>query len=293
MPSPRWQRPPSPGCWPVRQTPGRLVRSRWEHGPGTYNRLLEEDVAWERSTPGSATSAGCHMTIPKATGGWSMRSSPSGSPRHCSGPSTPDLDPHVSAARYEAALRQIIPDGVRRPHLAVLGVGDDGHTAPFPRVVMRLAVGDRLYTATRIPSNETWRLTSTIPMLHATQHLVFIVAGNRKAEAVAQFEGEGNPLPARIVADGAEDGTVLLDGRRRTAHQHLVRTDLTATSVERRSAGLARTVLTLGRAPPVTRPYPRRVARRLRIGRRGPAPGWSILTRQGRLPPLRRPCRHH
>jgi 6-phosphogluconolactonase/glucosamine-6-phosphate isomerase/deaminase len=49
-------------------------------------------------------------------------------------------------------------------------------------------------------------------MLHATKHLVFIVAGSRKAEAVAQFlEGEGAPVPARLVADGAEDVTVLLD----------------------------------------------------------------------------------
>jgi 6-phosphogluconolactonase len=179
----------------------------------TYNRLLEEDVAWERIDPWLGDERWVPHDHPESNGRMVDEILTGRLPTTLLRPEySPDMDPHVSASRYEGALRQIIPDGGRRPHLAVLGVGDDGHTASLFPGCEALAVGDRLYTATRIPSNETWRLTSTIPMLHATQHLVFIVAGTRKAEAVAAFlEGEGAPVPARLVADGAEDVTVLLE----------------------------------------------------------------------------------
>jgi 6-phosphogluconolactonase len=179
----------------------------------TYNRLLEEDVAWERVDPWLGDERWVPHDHRESNGRMVDEILTGRLPTTLLRPEySPDMHPHASASRYEGALRQIIPEGGRRPHLAVLGVGDDGHTASLFPGCDALTVGDRLYTATHIPSNETWRLTSTIPTLHATQHLVFIVAGSRKAEAVAQFlEGEDDPLPARIVADGAEDVTVLLD----------------------------------------------------------------------------------
>ena len=103
----------------------------------TYNRLLEEDVAWERVDPWLGDERWVPHDHPESNGRMVDEILTERLPTTLLRPEyAPDLDPHVSAARYEGALRQIIPDGVqRRPHLAVLGVGDDGHTRRCFRVV--------------------------------------------------------------------------------------------------------------------------------------------------------------
>ncbi len=181
----------------------------------TYNRLLEEDVAWESVDPWLCDERWVAHDHPESNGRMIDEILTGRLPTELLRPDyAPDLDPHVSASRYEAALRRILPDESSgpRPHLAVLGVGDDGHTASCFPGNDALEERDRLYIATWVPALASWRLTSTVPLLHATRHLIFLVAGSGKAEAVAAFlEGEGASVPARIVADGAEDVTVLLD----------------------------------------------------------------------------------
>ena len=192
---------------------------------GTYSRLLEEDVAWDRVDPWLCDERWVPHDHPESNGRMIEEILTGRLPTRLLRPDyAPDLDPDVSASRYEEAIRQVIPDdgGGLRPHLAVLGVGDDGHTASCFPGNDALEERERIYIASWVSALAAWRLTSTVPLLHATRHLVFLVSGSGKGEAVAAFlEGEGDPVPARIVADGAEDVTVLLDA---AAAERLTRT---------------------------------------------------------------------
>ena len=99
--------------------------------------------------------------------------------------------------------------------LVLLGLGPDAHTASlFPRdpaldETDRLAVGvDNPGMAPLVP-----RVTMTLPVLSAAREVVFLIAGEDKAEAVRRaFAGVADPdAPASLVRP--EDGslTVLLD----------------------------------------------------------------------------------
>ena len=182
---------------------------------GTYGLLRAENVDWERVDPWLCDERWVPHDHPESNGRMIEEILTGRLPTKLLRPDyAPGLDPHVSASRYEAALRPILPyeDGGPRPQLAVLGVGDDGHTASCFPGNDALEERERLYIAAWVSELAAWRLTSTVPLLHATRHLVFLVAGSGKAEAAAAFlEGEGEPVPARVVADGAEDVTVLLD----------------------------------------------------------------------------------
>jgi 6-phosphogluconolactonase len=193
---------------------------------GPYSRLRDEEVDWERVDPWLGDERWVPHDHPESNGRMIEEILTGRLPTNLLRPDyAPDLDPDVSATRYESAVRQIIPDDGSgpRPYLAVLGMGDDGHTASCFPGNDALEERQRLYVAAWVSALGSWRLTSTVPLLHATRHLLFLVAGSGKAEAVASFlEGDGDPVPARVVADGAEDVTVLLDA---AAAERLTGTD--------------------------------------------------------------------
>ena len=78
--------------------------------------------------------------------------------------------------------------------LALLGLGPDGHTASlFPNTEV-LDETTRLAAAVWVPKFQTWRITLTAPLLSHTSHILFLVGGKDKSEALrAVLRGKFQP----------------------------------------------------------------------------------------------------
>ena len=109
-------------------------------------------------------------------------------------------DPDAAAAAYAAAIDGVVLD------LALLGLGEDGHTASlFPGSPAlderaRLAVA---VTATKPPPR---RITLTYPVFEAARSVIILATGSGKADAVAAVMRGADPrVPASLLpADRTE-----------------------------------------------------------------------------------------
>jgi 6-phosphogluconolactonase len=117
-----------------------------------------------------------------------------------------DLSPTDAADAYDEELR------AGALTVALLGVGADGHTASLFPDAPELHVQGRLAVATE-PGLEPWvpRVTLTIPALAAVAHVVFVVTGASKAEAVrrALAEPPSPATPASLVRSHGRTTTIL------------------------------------------------------------------------------------
>jgi 6-phosphogluconolactonase len=120
--------------------------------------------------------------------------------------------PHAGADDYERELREALGEQLPRLDFILLGLGPDAHVAsifpgkPAVRERDRPVVGvDEAGLEPFVP-----RITLTLPVLNAGREVVFLVAGEDKAEAVARaFGGEPSAdAPASLVRP--EDGTLTL-----------------------------------------------------------------------------------
>jgi 6-phosphogluconolactonase len=117
-----------------------------------------------------------------------------------------ELPPGAAADAYDAELEGIVLD------LALNGIGSDGHTASLFPGSPQLDVRDRRAVsgpAGLEPFVE--RVTMTIPMLNASRTVVFLAAGEDKAEAVRRaFAAEPGPeTPASLVRGSSETIAIL------------------------------------------------------------------------------------
>jgi 6-phosphogluconolactonase len=120
-----------------------------------------------------------------------------------------ELGPHEGADDYERELDESGPGAF---DLMLLGLGPDAHTCSlFPSDD---ALGER---TRRVVGVETPgmaplvpRITLTLPVVNATNRIVFLVTGEDKAEAVARaFSGRPDPRAPGSLVDG--EVSVLLD----------------------------------------------------------------------------------
>ena len=90
-----------------------------------------------------------------------------------------ELEPKAAAAEYDAALRRV------RLRMNILGIGPDGHVASLFPNAPGLDEGERLAIAAE-PGLEPFvpRVTMTPPMLGNADCVVFLVTGEKKADAV-------------------------------------------------------------------------------------------------------------
>ena len=122
-------------------------------------------------------------------------------------------DPNVAAKTYDNTLRDLFgKDG--RLDLALLGVGEDGHTASlFPRQPA-LREGNRFCIRAAAPNGQP-RLTLTVPVLRNARELMFLVAGKEKAAVMNRvMQGKLDPetAPAQFfLRDGRLNVTLMLD----------------------------------------------------------------------------------
>ncbi len=113
-----------------------------------------------------------------------------------------ELPPEKAAAAYEEELKEFF--GGEQPvfDLIQLGIGEDGHTASLFPQTPALDVEGRIAVANQVEKLETTRITLTAPVLNAARAVVFLVAGEGKAEALKEIlEGDGDPrdYPAKLL----------------------------------------------------------------------------------------------
>jgi 6-phosphogluconolactonase len=114
-------------------------------------------------------------------------------------------DPDTAALSYEQTLRQFFAlkeEEMPRFDLILLGMGPDGHTASLFPGTAALQDSENLVAANWVEKFKTWRITFTYPVLNHAAHVIFMVTGAEKADALfAVLRGEHDPetYPAQRV----------------------------------------------------------------------------------------------
>jgi 6-phosphogluconolactonase len=112
--------------------------------------------------------------------------------------------PGAAADRYDKALRDLLGNEGRLD-LALLGIGEDGHTASLFPEQPTLEEATQWCVATEKPGEpgmDAQRLTLTFPILRTARHIVFLSSGAGKAEIVHRvLKGPYDPtlLPAQTL----------------------------------------------------------------------------------------------
>jgi len=125
----------------------------------------------------------------------------------------PDRD--AASYAYTLEMQQTIgSDGVPSFDLIQLGMGPEGHTASLFPHQPSLHEQQRLVMPVTVPKPPPPRLTFTPRLLNAAKHVLFLVTGNEKQDAVqAVLEGDYQPdeYPAQIVQPPKGEVTWMLD----------------------------------------------------------------------------------
>ncbi|MBV9006173.1 MAG: 6-phosphogluconolactonase [Solirubrobacterales bacterium] len=125
-----------------------------------------------------------------------------------------ELGPGRAADDYERALRDA---GEPEFELVLLGIGPDGHTASLFPDQTTLQERSRMVVGVEHAGLEPFvpRVTFTLPRLARSRHVVFLVSGESKADAVAAaFGPNAKPdphVPSSLLVPLAKEVTVLLD----------------------------------------------------------------------------------
>jgi 6-phosphogluconolactonase len=125
-----------------------------------------------------------------------------------------ELGAEAGAAAYEAAIRERLGDEPRWD-LALLGLGPDAHVASLFPSKPEKDVTDRLVVGVPEAGMDppVPRISLALPALNAARHVVFLVTGADKAEAVRRAFGDPPDLasPAAHVRPPGGELTVILD----------------------------------------------------------------------------------
>ncbi len=174
----------------------------------TYQALSRRSLDWSRVTCWLPDERWVPPDDPASNALMARRQLIDHVPAQLIAPDTTLADPGESAAAYQRLLESEFDDG---PDVVLLGIGDDGHTASLFPGTEALEYKDAGYVANWVDRFGTWRLTATAPLLHHSDHLLFLVVGAAKAVTIRRILVDEEQLPARVVAEAASDVTWLLD----------------------------------------------------------------------------------
>jgi 6-phosphogluconolactonase len=119
-----------------------------------------------------------------------------------------ELGADEAAARYDRSLRGVTLD------LVLLGLGSDGHAASLYPHAPGLRERERLAIAAEAKLDPPVdRVTMTIPILEAAPFVIWLVAGEGKAEAVrrAFAERPDEATPASLIRSRTGRTVAILD----------------------------------------------------------------------------------
>ncbi|HVS28567.1 MAG TPA: 6-phosphogluconolactonase [Solirubrobacteraceae bacterium] len=123
--------------------------------------------------------------------------------------------PDAAANAYEDRLNEAFDGGEPRFDLILLGLGPDLHTASLFPGKPAVEERERWVVGVAEAGMEPYvpRVTLTLPALNAGREVVFLIAGEAKADAVARaFGRDPQPdAPASLVAPHSGTVTLLLD----------------------------------------------------------------------------------
>jgi 6-phosphogluconolactonase len=123
--------------------------------------------------------------------------------------------PERAAAEYENALHEAFADDPPVFDLVLLGLGPDGHCASLFPHQSTLEERNRPVVPVHEAALEPYvpRVSFTLPTINAAREVLFLAAGESKAQAAASaFGGEPDPgTPASLVDPDSGQLTVLLD----------------------------------------------------------------------------------
>jgi 6-phosphogluconolactonase len=125
-----------------------------------------------------------------------------------------EVSPELSAMRYERDIRDAfgLPDGMFPSFdIALLGLGEDGHTASlFPGAPV-LDEKIRIAAPAFPEKAPHGRITLTLPVLNRAKAVIFLVTGKRKAAALAGTLAGKRDVPAARIKPQAGRLFFLLD----------------------------------------------------------------------------------
>jgi 6-phosphogluconolactonase len=93
--------------------------------------------------------------------------------------------------------------------LVLLGLGPEGHTASIFPGTRAVSDQSNMVLAYPVPQLGVERITLTLPVINHAHHIIFLVAGQKKAGALAKtLEGERRPSACPAQAVQPVDGTL-------------------------------------------------------------------------------------
>jgi len=121
-------------------------------------------------------------------------------------------DKDRTAREYEKRLKKACPGHCL--DMALLGIGDDGHTASLFPNTQALHENKRLYVANHVPSKDSWRLTMTFPAIDQTRALYVLALGRGKSKILKKiFFSDYNyeEIPAQRIGTKENPATFIID----------------------------------------------------------------------------------
>lgn len=113
-----------------------------------------------------------------------------------------ELDPKEGALDYEEVLKSYFGDADPGFDLALLGLGENGHTASLWPNNKVLQERKRWAIEVYVPEQDLWRVTLTAPVLNKAAVVAFLVSGEGKAGVlrdVVEGPPNSNDLPAQLI----------------------------------------------------------------------------------------------
>ena len=112
-------------------------------------------------------------------------------------------DPVATAEAYERELRKFFADDSYPSwDLALLGMGDDAHTASLFPATKAVDETKRWFIENWVDKFDTHRYTLTAPAINSARHIWFLVSGNTKQSALASVWGsqrDPQQFPAQLI----------------------------------------------------------------------------------------------
>lgn len=106
-----------------------------------------------------------------------------------------ELPPEMAAEQYQQELQDFFREELPQFDLMLLGLGEDGHTASLFPGTTAPDEKEKLATAVYVPKFAAWRVTLTLPVLNNAREVIFLVAGEKKAEIVQRIAALREPSP--------------------------------------------------------------------------------------------------
>jgi 6-phosphogluconolactonase len=131
-----------------------------------------------------------------------------------------EIDPNTAAIEYGQLLKQKFGDGGL--DMALLGMGDDGHTASLFPGTAALHETHHRAVANHVEKLNTWRVTMSAPFLNRSREIMILISGADKAKRAAEvLEGPREPerLPIQMIEPRDGKVTWLLDAAAAGMHE--------------------------------------------------------------------------